>query len=458
MPATTPPGPSGFESLKLTRGFQQDPIAVFRDLAATYGEVVRFNLGGQTVYFLSGAETAAHVLVSKQENYVRVNYPSVDDMIGVALFTASGETWARSRSLAQPMFAARKLPNYADQLVQVAARTADTWADGPLPREIGMVSAMREMALDGVSRALFGPDTSGHMAAMTAAIRTSETVTGKVLRSPLVLVLNQLPGVGPDRAWRMQFRRRAKVRGAAREFDRIIDEIRAKREAEQDPGEDLLGQLLTSRDETTGEPLTRTKIRDEATGYLFAAQDTTGLTLSWLWYRLAAHPEAREKLEAEVDEVLGDRMPTAADADRLQWTRACVSETLRMHPVVWALDRTAMADDEVQGYRIPAGSRVMVIPPVNHWDTKWWPEPDRFDPSRFMPGNDKGRPRTAYLPFGGGRRICIGMSFAMMEITMATAVLARRFRVDLLPGAEVGTHIGVVMAPEGGLPMKISAR
>jgi len=87
----------------------------------------------------------------------------------------------------------------------------------------------------------------------------------------------------------------------------------------------------------------------------------------------------------------------------------------------------------VQGHRIPAGSRVMVIPPVNHWDTKWWPEPDRFDPTRFLPGNEKGRPRTAYLPFGDGRRICIGMGFAMMEITLATAVLARRFRADLLP-------------------------
>ena len=207
------------------------------------------------------------------------------------------------------------------------------------------------------------------------------------------------------------------------------------RERDANPSEDpdLLGLLLSVQTED-GRKLPLKRVRDEATTFILAGHETTANALSWMWYLLALHTDARDRMLDEVDSVLEGRRPEASDLVRLAWTAACFQEAMRMFPPAWAIPRTASEDDAIDGHRIPKGASILIPIHAIHHDERFWPDPEAFDPSRFMPEHAKGRHRSAYLPFGGGRRICIGSSFALMEATLIAAILSQRFVYELVPG------------------------
>ena len=200
-----------------------------------------------------------------------------------------------------------------------------------------------------------------------------------------------------------------------------------------------------------GEKLPLRRVRDEATTFMLAGHETTANALSWMWYLLALNPEARERMLSEVDAVLGDRRPTVQDIPRLGWTTACFQEAMRMFPPAWIIPRTAVEDDEIDGHRIPHGSTVLIPIHALHHDERFWPEPERFDPTRFLPPGTRRYHRSAYLPFGGGRRICIGSSFALMEGALVAAILSQRFVYDLVPGHPVEPEATLTLRPRHGL-------
>jgi cytochrome P450 len=199
----------------------------------------------------------------------------------------------------------------------------------------------------------------------------------------------------------------------------------------------------------------RRQVRDELVTLMLAGHETTANGLAWLWYLLDRHPDARERLVAEVDAVAtGDRVEVA-DADRLVWTRACFQEAMRLFPPAWILEREAAVDDEIGGYHIPRGTTV-IIPVFNvHRDPRWWPDPEAFDPERFL---GAAPPRGTYLPFGAGKRVCIGASFALLEATLIVAAVVRRFTLELAAGADVAPEATVTLRPRHGLPMLVRRR
>jgi cytochrome P450 len=194
-------------------------------------------------------------------------------------------------------------------------------------------------------------------------------------------------------------------------------------------------------------------VRDEATTFILAGHETTANALSWMWYLLALNTDSRERMLDEVDAVLEGRRPTAEDLSRLTWTAACVQEAMRMFPPAWAIPRTAIEDDVIDGHRIPKGASILIPVHAIHHDERFWPEPEAFDPSRFEPDCARGRHRSAYLPFGGGRRICIGSSFALMEATLIAAIMSQRFVYDLVPGHPVEPEATLTLRPRRGLRM-----
>jgi cytochrome P450 len=220
---------------------------------------------------------------------------------------------------------------------------------------------------------------------------------------------------------------------------------------------DLLGLLLAARDER-GKALGRTQVRDEAVTLVLAGHETTANGLAWLWHLLALNPEARERLHAEVDEVLAGRTPTAADVERLVWTTACFEEAMRLYPPAWVLEREALADDELDGCRIPKGSTVIFQVYLIHRDPRWWPRPESFDPNRFLGERAAQSHRGAYLPFGAGRRACVGANFALMEATLIAAMLSQRFVLDADPETPVVPEATVTLRPRYGLPMTVRGR
>jgi cytochrome P450 len=195
----------------------------------------------------------------------------------------------------------------------------------------------------------------------------------------------------------------------------------------------------------------RKRIRDEALTFMLAGHETTANAMSWLWYLLAENPDVRDRMLAEIDDALGGRRPTAADLARLPWTTACVQESQRYFSAVWMIAREAIEEDDIDGHHIRPGTTVLVPVHQIHHDERFWPDPETFDPTRFIGDAVKNRPRSAYLPFGGGRRICIGQSFALMEMVLMAAIMSQRFTFDLACDHAVELEATLTLRPKHGL-------
>ncbi|HEY6567900.1 MAG TPA: cytochrome P450, partial [Actinomycetota bacterium] len=220
-------------------------------------------------------------------------------------------------------------------------------------------------------------------------------------------------------------------------------------------GDDLLSLLLAAQED--GEGMSDRQVHDEALTLFLAGHETTSNALTWTLWFLARHPEADARLHAELDGVLDAREPTTADLPHLPFTTAVLSESLRLRPPAWAIGRQAVVDHDLGGVVLPEGSVAVVSPWLLHHDERWWPEPNSFRPERWL-DPDPDRPRHAYLPFGGGPRMCIGEGFAWMEAGLVLATLARRWRFSLEPGARVEMQPVVTLRPRFGVPMRAHAR
>jgi cytochrome P450 len=221
------------------------------------------------------------------------------------------------------------------------------------------------------------------------------------------------------------------------------------------PRRDLLEVLLTSAQEN-GSQLTAEEVAAEVGTFLLAGHETSANALAWSLAMLSAFPAARAKLEDEVDSVLAGREPEAADITRLPWTSAVIAETMRLYPPAWTIERDALADDEFAGVRIPAGSTVAIPPYLVHRNPEFWPDPAGFDPDRFMGSAE--RHRYSYIPFGGGRRACVGQSFAELETVLVLAAITQRYRLELTGAGLPRLAAYVTLRPRGGMPMRLSRR
>lgn len=315
---------------------------------------------------------------------------------------------------------------------------------------VDVAAEMRTLTMDAVGRVLFGTDLAARAQTVGAAVTRLQDA---------VLIAALLPSGGsPQRTRALATRLIPGVGAAANALDGLVETMIDDRLAEPCPEpRDLLDLLMAARDED-GQSLRREEIRDEVMTLVLAGHETTANALAWTLMLLSRHPEVRERLHAEVDDVLSGRDATAADMDKLVWTQAVVSESMRLYPPAWTIERDAATDDVVAGVEVPAGSTVAIPPYLIHRHPEFWANPAGFDPRRFLPGADPDRPRYAYLPFGGGRRICVGAGFAMLEATLMLATIASGHRLDLVPNVEIRRRAGVTMHPGGPIPMTVARR
>jgi cytochrome P450 len=247
------------------------------------------------------------------------------------------------------------------------------------------------------------------------------------------------------------------IQDIALTLDRAVNAVIDERLVHPTDSADLLNVLLRA----DGGTWPRQRIRDEALTFMLAGHETTANAMSWFWYLMAQHPQARDRMLAEVDEVLGARRAGADDLGRLPWTTACLQESQRYFSSVWIIARRAIADDVIDGHHIRRGSTVVIPIHHIHHDPRWWRDPEKFDPARFLTGG-KDRPRSAYLPFGGGRRICIGQSFALMEMVLIAAIMSQRFTFDLPcdsdPGPPVELEATLTLRPKNGVHLIARSR
>jgi cytochrome P450 len=455
------PGPRGLEALRTAGLIRTDPRAAFEGLSGRYGDVVRLDAPGMPPYFLvNGPEAAARVLVSEQDRYRKTpNARLLARGLGQGLLANDDESWAGQRRAVQPLFARRHMGRFADHMAAALADAPARWdgrADG---ERIDMVEEMNVLALGVAGRALFGTDLTGDAETVHHAIDDVLRAIGEAMSSVLAWWLPaRLPGVSLDRAMRLQAPRWRRLDRASAALDAIVGRMVEERSArpEQDPG-DLLGLLLHGRDAAGAPLMSHARVRDELKTFLLVGHDTTATALAWTWYLLALHPEARSRLEAEADEVLGGGRPVGEAAD-LPWAAAVVQESMRLFPPSWLIERQCVRADAIGGYAVPAGATVAVCPHLLHRDARVWPDPAAFDPDRFLPGRGAARDRTAYIPFGAGRRQCIGLGFALLQAALTVGTLSRRFAFDLVPGTEVEAEATLTLRPRGGLPMVLRRR
>jgi cytochrome P450 len=299
---------------------------------------------------------------------------------------------------------------------------------------------MRTLTMDVTGRVLFGTDLASDAEPVGRAVSRLQGA---------MIFASMMPGfVSPQRVRSMASRVVPGVARAAETLESLVTRIIDDRIAAPHPEPtDLLDLLVAAGQDE--QPLRRDEIQDEVMTLVLAGHETTANALTWALTLLSRYPAARDRLAAEVEEVLGDRDPDASDVDALPWTQAVVSETMRLYPPAWTVERDAVQDDNIAGIRVAAGDTVGISAYLIHRHTEFWPNPEGFDPRRFCTDNAANRPRYAFIPFGGGRRICVGAGLAQLEATLALAVLARAARLDLAPTAPLRARADVTLHPRG---------
>jgi cytochrome P450 len=446
-----PPGPKinpvlAFLSQLVPSLLPFDPQAFYLHIAQTFGNIAYYSVGGLHVYHINHPDLIRQMLVDESEKFEKAKFikRGFAPLAGEGLLTSDGDLWRRQRRLIQPAFQPKHLAAYGEVMATHARRLADSFKDGET-RDIHF--EMMTLTLGVVVKNLFGFD-----------IDEDGDRLGALMTDVLDATNSRLITAFPIPTW-VPTPRNIRERRAIKALDLILQRmIHARRTATAPPDDDLLGRLLAARDEESGAGMSDRQLRDEMMTLFLAGHETTANALTWTIYLLSQHPDVADRLGRELDTVLEGRAPTAADVSKLTYTEMVIRESMRLYPPAPGFAREPIEDVTLAGYTVPKGSLVSVITTALHRDKRFFADPDQFDPERFAAGWMDRIPRYAYLPFGGGPRVCIGNNFAMMEARLILATLAQRYRFTLAPGQEVKAIQLVTLRPKGGLRVTLCRR
>jgi cytochrome P450 len=440
-----PPGPKGrLFGAGLHLASQRDPLGFMERIAREYGDVVHFKIGRRHVYLLNHPEHVKGVLLTHYANFLKGRgIVRRDNFLGEGLVTSEGEFHRRQRQLTQPAFNHERLKGYGATMTRLAAEGSRSWRDGDA---LDVLESMRQITLPIASQTLFGTRVDTEHDRIIDAFRTG------------LSRFRSFKPSGSRLGDRLSPAQRRRVKNARGSIETLVSQIIAERRHAEDDHGDLLSLLLSRNGEEDEQLKSDRQIRDEAVTLFIAGFENIATALTWTWYLLAQNPEAEERLHAELDAVLGGRLPTAADFQRLSYTRMVFEEAMRVYPPVPRLVRTAVRDYRVGDYTVPAGSLVVVSQYLMHRDPRYFPDPERFDPERWTPEARRERPAYSYFPFGGGSRRCIGDGFAYMEGVLVLATLASRWKLSLTSSERVGVNATHFLHPKGPLTMTLEGR
>jgi cytochrome P450 len=441
-------GPLPADMLRHALVIRRDPLGYLRATVRRYGDLVAFPLPRTPVLLVNTADGARRVLQDNHRGYGKrtVQYDALGLVTGEGLLTADGDVWRRHRRITQPAFHHGRLAGVATAAVSAGERLRRRWDEAPA-RTLDVDRAALRAMIEVVGATLFAADLGRDGERLVEAVDAALQVVVRRARSPLPAVLpNWLPTPS-------QRRLRRSIRTLDAACAAVVRHRRAAGVADDDL--DVIALLLRSG-------LRDREVRDELVTLVIAGHETVASCLTWALHLLAAHPPVQDRLAAELVQEPGGG----------PWTRAVVDETLRLYPPAWVITRRALADDEISGVVVPAGTLVVLSPWLLHRRAEDWPDPDRFDPRRFLQaGLDGGKgpdareglgrsaPRAGYLPFGAGPRLCIGRDVALVQSVLILAGLLRDRRVVRPPGApDVQVDALVTLRPRGGLPLRLVPR
>ena len=421
----------GVSGPELARRFSEDPIDLLDRARRRFGDAVRFALGPSDAYLFAHPEQVREVLVEQGRHYIKNATPGehVATLLGQGLISANGSSWKAQRSRTNRFFSAKALEGYhapigatIDDLIQRWTRLAGSQAEIDIHRE------MLRHFLVVSSRTLFGSDLDeSQLSALTEASNVFfDICTASPAGTRAALSVRHL-------------------------LDTTIDRLIEKRLSETRCSDDYMGSLLAAHG--AGGAGERPKaLLDEAITMLMASHETSATALSFALRLIDRDAEIKAALRAEAREALAMERPATERVAALRFTRLVLTETMRLYPPVWMLERRAVDDHEIGGFHVARGSLVMLSPFVTHRHPAIWDDPERFDPWRFEAGEAARRPRYAFFPFGGGQRVCIGSSFAFMSMVLTLAMVVDRFDLDFADAGEIALDPVFTLRPKGPLP------
>lgn len=434
-------------SLPSTFSFARNPIAGLTEFGKRYGETFYIYVGGvEKSLITTDPKIAQHVLQRNHRAYEKseLQTETVSRYVGRGLLTNTGASWLRQRRLIQPGFHRSRLEALTDIMQAVIDQEGDRLALrlSRGTRDVDIYQEMLNVAFRIVGRAIFSEDIEE-----TELLDFGEKITQiqeHVIREVRL----------PFLRWYF------KLSGQQRKFLDLSQEILNtqkrfihRRQAAGISRDDLLQMLLDSRYEDTGLPMEERQLIDE-TGILFVAgHETSANALAWTFYLLAKHPEVLQKVHAELNDVCPGRAPGFTDLRSLTYLTQVINESMRLYPPAWITDRVALEDDSINGLDIPKGTVVVPFIYGIHHNSSYWEQPEVFWPERFARERQKAKTPFAFLPFGGGPRLCIGNSFALMEMQLLLANWLRRFSFHLAPNQLITAKPLITLRPEHGIRM-----
>jgi cytochrome P450 len=436
QPGRTPPGAATDVTVsELT----VDPLGFLRGMVEEFGNVTRHHTDGRPVTIVNEPDLVNEILVTRRSDYAKTGTPDelmLVPLLGRGLLTTEGAQWKEQRALAQPAFQHREIITFDSVMLDETDRLIDRWCG-----TTGTVRLDRDL-------------TSLTLAIVARSLLGSDVAIGDRFGEAVDDANRFMSHYGTDGTGLDGDRRRF---GAARAFiDRIVGLLISVVDADDPTRHDFLARLVAESTAHRPEGLSTREVRDQVVTMLMAGHETTAKSLTWTWWLIGQHRDVAERARAEVDDVLSGEPPDHRCLDRLPYVRAVFMEALRLYPPVWLISRRATRDDVLGGFEIPLDSLVCISPWLLHRRSDVWPEPERFDPERFM--QDHPRHPCAFLPFSAGPRQCIGQHFATLEGVLVLARMLQRTDIDIDPHHSVQAEALVTLRPKNGVLATVRSR
>jgi cytochrome P450 len=444
------PGPKAHPITGHLAQFRADRLGFFTHCARTYGDVVPLRLVHRRMLLISRPDLIEEVLVTQARHFIKhFGLRMYQPILGDGLVTSEGALWRRQRKLSAPAFQPARLARYAGDMAASAERMLDEWQSAAAPAQ-GRVRDVHDdlmrLTLEIACKTLFGADACPY-----------PQEVGRAMEVGLRAIAVRFGRIVPIPDW-FPVPSNLRLRCSIATIDAVIDGVIARRRAPgAQSGGDLLSILLQSRDEG-GSAMPDAQLRDEVRTIFLAGHETTALALTYSLYLLAQNPACQHALQAELAAVLGDRPPAYEDLPRLDYTRKVIAEALRLYPPADVLGREALVDCSIGGVTVKKGTCLFMSQWVMHRDSRYFPNPEVFDPARWTDEFERSVPRFAYFPFGGGPRYCIGQSFAMAEAVLTLSALCRRFSFVPDPMFKLELWPSITLRPRNGLRLLVRDR
>jgi cytochrome P450 len=445
MPTRSIPAPKSLPFVGNLPEFKQNPLACMSRWHRDYGDIVSFRLGLKRFYLLSHPALVEHALIEQPDVFVKMYEPQkpkgLQLVLGQGLLTSKGDLWQRQRKLLQPVFQRRNIASMLPQMASAGEQLIERWQSLAPGSDVDISGEMLRLALEVLTRTMFSTSVLHRIDAIAPALDTC-------LRYAALTTMNPFspPAFIPTRANRA-FKR------AMAALDEVIYGMIDERRADARQYGDLLDLLLTSQDSETGTGMSSRQLRDEMITIFTAGHETTANLMTWTLYLLAKHPDVQAKLRIELAQVLDGRIPAGEQLEQLTYTKAVLSEALRLRPPAGILIRKVTRDTRLRNYALKAGNLAMISIYNIHHHPELWDNPETFDPGRFV---DRKIPKNHFMPFGIGSRFCIGNHFALLELTLLLAMLAQNFDFRLGANPEPESEMAVTVRPKGGIRLTIS--